>query len=231
MKTWALLLCGLLTACASTPSGQEPGARTECDDPGSDRCITLLCGVEACGIYYCEDVQPERVVRSQALVPVRPPPAPQPFPHTSNPQRFRGSRQGLPRNAEPVFIIPWNQSSEEAAARRQQDDQDQDKRTWVKHHVFPQEFKKWFQFKRINIHDWTLVIEKHIHERIHYGARGGPWNAAWRQFIEDNEDVGEQDIHLFAVQLIFRFELSGPIVPYNRKTVIPAFPLAEEDIY
>ncbi|MCP3135813.1 SitA6 family polymorphic toxin lipoprotein [Pyxidicoccus xibeiensis] len=228
MKSWALLLCGLLTACASTPS-------RECDDPGSDRCITLLCGMEACGLYFCEDVQPGRVERSQAVMPVRPPPARAPteqlFP-SSNPQRFWGSRQGLPKHAEPIFIIPWNQASEEVAARLQQDKHDQGKRTWVKHHVFPQEFKTWFKGKGINIHEWTLVIEKPIHERIHYGARGGPWNAAWRQFIEDNnEEAGEQAIHLFAVQLIFRFELTGPIVPYNRKTVVPAFPLAEEDIY
>ena len=78
----------------------------------------------------------------------------------------------------------------------------------------------------------TLVIEKHIHEKSHYGAQGGPWNAAWRQFIRANRiTADEQAIHLFAVQMIFRFELSGPVVPYYRKTAIPAFPLAEEDIY
>jgi uncharacterized lipoprotein (TIGR02269 family) len=106
------------------------------------------------------------------------------------------------------------------------------KRTWAKHHVFPQEFKDWFKSKGISIHSWTIVIEKRIHEKIHQGDRGGPWNAAWRQYIRANGPVANQQaIHLFAVQMLFRFDLSGPVVPYYGTTTIPVFPPAEEDIY
>lgn len=36
---------------------------------------------------------------------------------------------------------------------------------------------------------------------------------------------------LVATQLIFRFNLSGPVVPYHSKKPIPLFPIMEEDIY
>jgi hypothetical protein len=75
-----------------------------------------------------------------------------------------------------------------------------------------------------------MVLEKHVHERIHSGPRGGPWNAAWRQYIKDNDKPDEQAIHVFALRLIFRFELSGPVVPYRRKLPL-VFPNAEEDPY
>jgi uncharacterized lipoprotein (TIGR02269 family) len=245
MKSWTLILCGLLTACASTNATQQrwehaEAEAAECDDPGADRCTLFLCGVGACGLYYCEDVKPGSIVRAQAMAPMVPPVAPpmpvvvaEPFSAPGNPNPYWGSMRGLPGDAEPIFIIPWNQTSEEYAARlkQQAEDPNKDRRVWAKHHVFPQEFVVWFTRRGIKIHDWTLVLEKHVHERIHRGERGGPWNAAWRQYIEDNRAAGKQAIHLFAMQLIFRFELSGPIVPYNGKKTIPVFPLAEEDIY
>jgi uncharacterized lipoprotein (TIGR02269 family) len=138
--------------------------------------------------------------------------------------------QGLPGDAVPIFIIPWNQTSEEYAARLKAE-ADAPRRVWAKHHVFPQEFKEWFEVKHINIHSWTIVLEKSIHEKIHAGKQGGPWNAAWRKYINDNlVSANEQSIHLFAVQMLFRFDLGGPIVPYYGKT-IPVFPLVEEDLY
>jgi uncharacterized lipoprotein (TIGR02269 family) len=189
MRLWVLLLAVLVTACASTDvTRQRWEAAEECDDPEADRCTVLLCGVEACALYSCEDVDPGGIVRAQAVAPVRPPAAPtaRPFATPANRQRYWGSMQGLPDNAEPIFIIPWNESSEAYAARLKKEMEDSPKRTWVKHHVFPQAMKEWFTDRGVNIHEWTLVLDKQIHEKIHYGANGGPWNAAWRRFIEDN---------------------------------------------
>ncbi|HZI11638.1 MAG TPA: TIGR02269 family lipoprotein [Myxococcus sp.] len=244
MKTGALLLCGLLvTACASTSITQQrwetaEAAVDECDDPGADRCTLFICGVGACALYYCEDVDPGRIVRAQAVAPVRPPapslPAPgtaRPFPTPANPQRYWGSMQGLPENAEPIFIIPLNETSEEYAARLRREMEDQPKRTWVKHHVFPQAFKEWFSSRGVNIHEWTLVLDKQVHQNIHRGELGGPWNAEWAHYIRYNGRANRQAIHLFAMQMIFRFDLSGPVVPYHSKKSIPLFPIVEEDIY
>jgi uncharacterized lipoprotein (TIGR02269 family) len=243
MRALVLLLCGLLVAgCASTNVTQQLWETAhveteECDDPGADQCTMLICGVGACGLYRCEDVRPGSIVRAQAVAPVRPPPAPapgaaSPFPNTNGPQRYWGSMQGLPGDAVPIFIIPWNESAEEYYERLRLEQQNPPKRTWVKHHVFPQEFKDWFKLKDINIHSRTIVIEKSIHEKIHSGGRGGPWNAAWRRYISENfQTANQQSIHLFATQMIFRFDLSGPIVPYYGKKTIPLFPIVEEDIY
>lgn len=232
MKAWTLsLLLALLSACASTSGPQRhweaaEAAPAECDEPGADRCTLFLYGVEACALYYCEDVDPSRFVRAQAMTPVRPPAPPppaRPFSAPSPPQRYWGSRQGLPENAEPIFIIPWNETSEEHAARFKKEMEDWPKRIWAKHHVSPQEFKDWFASKGINIHSLTLVIEKEIHQ----GDRGGPWNAAWRQYIRANGfTANEQAIHLFAVQMLFRFDLSGrttarspfPCSPWLKRT-------------
>ncbi|MFP2907325.1 TIGR02269 family lipoprotein [Pyxidicoccus sp. 3LFB2] len=241
MKTWALLWCGLLvTACASTNITQQrwktaEAEAEECDDPGADRCTLFICGVGACALYFCEDVDPGRIVRAQALAPVRPPTPPpgiaHPFPTPTNPQRFWGSMQGLPENAEPIFIIPWNETSEEYAARLRKEVEDPPKRTWVKHHVFPRAFKDWFDRRGVNIHEWTLVLDKQVHQNIHRGEAGGPWNAEWRLYIDRNPAAQRQAIHLFAVQMIFRFDLSGPVVPYYSKKSIPLFPVVEEDLY
>jgi hypothetical protein len=42
------------------------------------------------------------------------------------------------------------------------------------------------------------------------------WNQAWRQFKAANESASPAEIYRYAGELIFRFELTGPIVPYTR---------------
>ncbi|MBZ4417660.1 DUF2380 domain-containing protein [Myxococcus sp. RHSTA-1-4] len=67
--------------------------------------------------------------------------------------------------------------------------------------------------------------------KIHRGEAGGPWNAEWYVYILNNPNAHPQAIHLFAMQLIIRYELSGPVVPYHSKKAIPLFPNIEEDIH
>lgn len=136
MKTWMLWVCVLLmTACASTSLPQQrwemaEAEAEECDDPGADRCTTFICGEGACALYFCEDVDPGRIVRAQAGMLVRPaPPMPGPratrlFPAPDNPQRFWGSMQALLENAELILIIPWDESSEKYAERLRKEMED-----------------------------------------------------------------------------------------------------------
>jgi hypothetical protein len=57
-----------------------------------------------------------------------------------------------------------------------------------------------------------------VHHRIHSGGpRGGLWNAAWRQFKDANPHASLQEIYRHAGELIHRFELIGPVVPYYKR--------------
>ena len=89
----------------------------------------------------------------------------------------------------------------------------------VKHHLFPQaqQFREWFDRRGINIHEWTMLLPEQVHLRIHRGANGGPWNEAWRQFINANEDrvVPREEVFRKAFELAFRFDIVGPLMPYS----------------
>jgi hypothetical protein len=49
------------------------------------------------------------------------------------------------------------------------------------------------------------------------GPNGGPWNAAWDKFIRENDDATQEEIFRYAGQLIYEFELFGPVGPYWRR--------------
>ena len=98
--------------------------------------------------------------------------------------------------------------------------------TLVKHHLFPQaaDLAVWFRAQGINIHDWTMVIPEHIHWRIHTGsARGGLWNQAWREFRDANpmRRYTKEELLAKAFELAYRFDIVGPIMPYNHSLVSP----------
>jgi uncharacterized lipoprotein (TIGR02269 family) len=85
-----------------------------------------------------------------------------------------------------------------------------------KHHIFPQAFRKWFTARGINIDEYVIPLEVEKHRSIHRGANGGPWNAAWVKFINENlaRPPPKEEIYRYAGQLIYEFELFGPVVPY-----------------
>ncbi len=68
-----------------------------------------------------------------------------------------------------------------------------------------------------------MVIPEQVHLRIHRGANGGPWNAAWRQFMEANYQrrVPREEMMRKAFELAYRFDIVGPIVPYGHQVVSP----------
>ncbi len=209
-----------MAACASTSSvqreeGEEAVTSWEaaCEEP---RSLVFLCGQEACAFYRCRDVVPGRIVRTFSGAPVAPPPLRAPG---AGATRYWGSAQGLPKDARPVFIIPWYNDKPERllpalSEQQRKEAEELAKRPRERHHIFPQAFKKWFKEQGINVHEWTLVIYKDDHDRIHRGAKGGPWNAAWRQYIATHDETTKEAIWLHAGELIHRFELYGPTASY-----------------
>ncbi|KFE68477.1 hypothetical protein DB31_7714 [Hyalangium minutum] len=145
--------------------------------------------------------------------PLRPP--------TATAQRYwAGLLIPFPRD-RPVFIIPWNHHTPllpsqrkmlEEALRIAQEPHE-------RHHIFPQEtgLKEWFEAQRVNIHQETMLLDIPTHRRIHSGAKGGPWNQAWRDFQRTLAAATNKEMHEHAWELIKRFKLVGFILPYYDK--------------
>ncbi len=223
-RDWVwLLFCSVLAACATAPApaaseeaGCEEAAETvsfeqACAEESS---LVTLCGNGHCGLYRCREVM-ERLTVGR-VVPVKGGGLSLPG---SGAQRYWGSAQDLPDNTRSVFIIPWGprlpllpsqqQMLAEAEAER--------RKPHEQHHIFSQAFKAWFSKKMINIHEYTMPLEVEKHRSIHRGPNGGPWNAAWDKFIRENDDATKEEIFRHAGQLIYEFELFGPVVPYWRQ--------------
>ncbi len=91
----------------------------------------------------------------------------------------------------------------------------------MEHHVLPQQFRRFFEGKSINIGQFTVRIGETTHLKgIHgrgLGNAPGRWNARWSEFIEANPNATPKDIYQFAGRLMDEFGLSGlPIGTYSR---------------
>lgn len=211
-----LLLSWLLAACAtSQPSldeGEEEASSAECTSPGEDRCVVLGCEEGLCGFFLCEDVLTEQPSVKPAMVsrpgfPVGPP----------RPGRWWRRAPWLLGGAEPVMTFRWYPERPPPTPPLRA----LPTGAMEKHHLFPQaqDLKPWFVRRGINIHDYTMPIPVHLHRRIHGpGGNGGMWNKAWRQFIDGpGKNATREEIYRHAVALIYRFELTGPVLPYYRQ--------------
>lgn len=225
-----LLLGTALTACASVPvAADEEAEESEQAAPFAELCaqqgsLVPLCGEGQCGLYPCREVVASLSTSGQVLLArtggmVLPSPG-------SSAQRYWGSADGLPRNSNPVFIIPWGpklpllpsqtKMLEEWEAER--------RKPHEKHHLFPQEqgLKEWFASKGINIHEFTMPLLVEVHRRIHHPPPpGGAWNEAWRKYQKDHLLAPKEEIFKYAGRLIYEFELVGPVVPYYRRWTQP----------
>jgi len=225
-----LLLCAVLTACATTASSvreedagcaQEAGSFDEvCRQEGS---LIAVCSGRQCAAYRCSEVAESlrggQVVRTRFARP--PQPSPQPNPLT---RREVGSAWNGPQAVpQPVLVIPWSPIAQArlppGQAQVLESQEQPPGRPYERHHIYPQEkeLKEWFEEKGINIHEWTLALEVEEHRRIHRGAKGGPWNEAWRRFRDANRGATKLEIELHAGKLIYEFNLYGVVVPYSRQ--------------
>jgi uncharacterized lipoprotein (TIGR02269 family) len=223
MGRWVWLQVAIsLVACATTPPTESEGQGFEeaaeavpyeelCEQESS---LVALCAGEQCGLYRCWEVREHwahgRVVLARHPVGGLPNPL-------NGVRRNWGSAQQLPQDTRPVFIIPWKHKPpllpsqqkmlEEAAKER--------RKPHEKHHIFPQAFRQWFTNRGIDIDEYVLPLEVEKHRSIHRGANGGPWNDAWRKFIEKKRTTAsKEEIYRYAGQLIYEFELFGPVIPY-----------------
>ncbi len=218
-----LLLGALLGACASPGAAVREGEATEeevasWEEGWEDaRCVTVLCGEEACAFVRCRDVQG---VGAGQVVPVRGSGPPVVVPAAPRgPRRWQAGVLWLPEDREPVFIIPWYGGHPRRHVLRDTEMLLKSGR-WVQHHIFPQEqgLARWFRSRDIDIHQFTLVMPASVHKRLHGGGpSGGQWNQAWRDFQKEHyNDATAKDIWAHAFMLIRRFKLNpGPFEPYR----------------
>ncbi|MCP3139726.1 TIGR02269 family lipoprotein [Pyxidicoccus sp. QH1ED-7-1] len=202
----------MLASCASTPPPSGVAEYLEAYsrlDEGA--CVTFLCAEEACGLFRCEDVEPGRLVRTRGTF-VLPPSA------VGSPQRNWSTVWQFPGRAEPVFEIHWHgrellpSQKRLLAMAKALASQPREK-----HHIFPRQegLREWFEIQGINIHQETMLLDLETHKRIHKGVDGGPWNAAWRDFRKRHEGATKEEMYRYARELIIRFDLVGPILPYH----------------
>ncbi|PTL83491.1 hypothetical protein DAT35_13130 [Vitiosangium sp. GDMCC 1.1324] len=193
-------------------------------------CVVPLCDEERCALWRCQDVvevDVHPVLLAQVTLPVEPPvlePAPMlRSPGVDNPSRWWGVPLGAPAGREPVFEIPWHNWRERESQRLAQKTYRHyciqgPREPYEKHHIFPQEedLAIWFDRNGIDIHAFTIRLPRSFHQWLHSGGpRGGQWNEAWRQFArEKGKDVTPEDIWRFAGELMMRFGVNGPLVPY-----------------
>ncbi|RYZ17126.1 MAG: TIGR02269 family lipoprotein [Myxococcaceae bacterium] len=223
MRVWWLWVLVVLGGCASVsaPPREWADAR-ECEARDEDQCLTHVCEEDVCALFRCEDLVPERVVRTRgatAAVPVFVAPG-------SGPQRNWGSAQGVPDGAVPVMVFRWHPREKlPSELRREKAREAWAKRPKERHHIFPQAFKAHFERKRIEIHQYVLAIDAEVHARIHRGERGGPWNQDWKLFI-DGEGLDATIPRHFehASWMIQKYGLFGLPMTYRQQVDLAPIP-------
>jgi len=84
------------------------------------------------------------------------------------------------------------------------------------HHVFPQQFRRFFEEKGINIDDYTVTVGESTHLKGLHGKGiegipelSGRWNQKWSTFVESNPDATAKEIYQFGGKLMDEYKLSG----------------------
>jgi len=236
---WLALLGLLLSACVtSTPAVREEDETPEAvstswvDARADPTCVVPLCDEERCALWRCQDVaevEAHPVLLAQAMVPaVEPAPLFEPAPMlrtpgVGDPARWWGVPLATPTGVDPIFEIPWHHWREREQQRLAQKIYRfyclrGPHEPYEKHHIFPQQkdLALWFKGKHIDIHAFTIRLPRSFHQWLHSGGpQGGQWNEAWRQFVMKNRDTATtEDIWRFAGDLMSRFGVMGPLVPY-----------------
>jgi uncharacterized lipoprotein (TIGR02269 family) len=205
----------LLVACSSASVSlhgelQEEELREVSWEEGcqDESTLELLCSEDTCAFFRCRDMVDVRDAAPGEIEPAR-------WPGLRPPG---GGRRGgrLPRrDAEPVFLIRWHNHPAPSLPSQRPLSRDR----LVKHHIFPQapDLATWFHRQGLNIHQYTLLIPRGVHIRIHSGGpRGGRWNEEWRHFTRGREISSHEEIWQHAIKLIVKYDLAGAsMVPYR----------------
>ncbi|MCP3144201.1 TIGR02269 family lipoprotein [Pyxidicoccus sp. QH1ED-7-1] len=216
--------CGTASPAVRIWEGAEQDETAACSEPGSDRCVVLACDEGECGLFTCDDVDAESVASATSASNVE---LAVGRPYIRGPGTYRNwwqRRTGIRGGARPLATarVPHRRAVFVQAMPSESGRS-------IKHHLFPQapEFAAWFRGAGIDIHQFTMVIPENVHRQIHSGkgmGPGGAWNHAWRQFIIANPRPPPKDVIMrHSLELAFRFQLSGPIVPYNTP-IVPKTP-------
>lgn len=217
---FVLVACGTASPAVREWEGAEwddPGA---CDDPSADRCTVLACDEGECGLFACEDVDTDTLERSPSAHGVEPVLGRPSFRAPGTYRNWWQRRTGVRAGARPLAAspVPHRRAVFVPAVPLETGRS-------VRHHLFPQapEFSRWFKLAGVDIHQFTMVIPESVHRQIHSGkgmGPGGAWNSAWRKFVSAHPRPPPQDVIMrHALELAFRFQLSGPIVPFNTPRV------------
>jgi uncharacterized lipoprotein (TIGR02269 family) len=206
------LLSVSLAACASTdasrleaPEPEEVSWEEGCQDTTT---LELLCFGDTCAFFRCRDLTDAAEESSGEVEPTR-------WPGLRPPGGFRRGWRQPRRGTDPVFVIRWNNHPAPNLPSRRA----LSREFLVKHHIFSQEprLAEWFRRQGIDIHQYTLLISRGVHLRVHSGGpRGGMWNAEWRQFMEGRETATPKEIWQHAIKLIIKYDLTeARMVPYR----------------
>ncbi|HEX8440672.1 TIGR02269 family lipoprotein [Archangium sp.] len=228
---WLVFFGLLLGACATSApvvreddETPEPVSASWEEARADPSCVVPLCRQERCALWRCQDVaavDAHTVLLAQAVAPTPAPVFRSPLVPAPSPSRWWGLPLAAPTYADPVFEIPWhNWKARELESRRLWRHQCLTPREpYEKHHIFPQqdELALWFDSRGIDIHAFTIRLPRSFHQWLHSGGpNGGQWNEAWRQFMYKNRRrATTEDIWRFAGELMIRFGVNGPLVPYH----------------
>ena len=86
------------------------------------------------------------------------------------------------------------------------------------HHIFPRQFRTFFNGLGINIDQFTVTVNhsithlKGIHGRGNMGQYPGRWNRKWAEFIREKPDATAKEVYQFAGGLMDQFNLSGLLI-------------------
>ncbi len=226
---WLLVLNGLAACATIQPSEAEsPGCEVAAEAVpfqiacNEERSLLVLCDGQQCSLYRCrvvmEHLSTGRVVPTKGGALLRPG-------TQGGTQRYWGSAQELPWNEQSVFVIPWGSRPLLPSQQKELADTAEERsKPHEQHHIFPRAFRVWFTEKGINIDEYVMPLLVEKHRSIHRGVNGGPWNAAWDKFIRENRNASPEEIYRYAGQLIYEFELFGPVKPYWRHPIRPMPP-------
>lgn len=85
-----------------------------------------------------------------------------------------------------------------------------------KHHIFPNQFGRFFERAGITIDSYTVSVHSSIHTKaIHHPPGSLGWNKEWKNFIEANPSASRAQIFNQAQRMIVNFGVSGEVRPYR----------------